>query len=233
MLPSEEPISQELNNINGETETSDSFLPSPSSQPQTGVPDSTLSGGTLGDATIVNKLNHNASERDRRKKINSLFSSLRSLLPAADQTKKLSIPATVSHMLKYIPELQKELEKLVQKKEELVSRTSRQDELVIKSGNKRKVAIKKSLSAVSVSLVGNTDREVLIQMSSVGVDEGPSLSEALIKLEEDGLLLLNASTFQSFGERVVYNLHLLVQGTQNIEVEMLREKLLSLYEKEI
>ncbi|OMO81682.1 hypothetical protein CCACVL1_12298, partial [Corchorus capsularis] len=35
---------------------------------------------------MVKKLNHNASERDRRKKINNLYSSLRSLLPAAAQT---------------------------------------------------------------------------------------------------------------------------------------------------
>lgn len=31
------------------------------------------------------RLNHNASERDRRKKINLLFSSLRSVLPSHDQ----------------------------------------------------------------------------------------------------------------------------------------------------
>lgn len=35
---------------------------------------------------VVKKLNHNASERDRRKKINSLISSLRSLLPGEDHT---------------------------------------------------------------------------------------------------------------------------------------------------
>nr|WCO08317.1 hypothetical protein [Suaeda aralocaspica] len=32
---------------------------------------------------LAKKLNHNASERDRRKKINTMYSSLRSLLPAA------------------------------------------------------------------------------------------------------------------------------------------------------
>ena len=34
---------------------------------------------------VVKKLNHNASERDRRKKINNLYSSLFSLLPDADR----------------------------------------------------------------------------------------------------------------------------------------------------
>lgn len=38
-----------------------------------------------GDPNMVKKLNHNASERHRRKKMNSLYSSLRSLLPEADQ----------------------------------------------------------------------------------------------------------------------------------------------------
>ncbi|CAN6837306.1 unnamed protein product [Brassica oleracea] len=41
-----------------------------------------------GNGVLTKKLNHNASERDRRKKINSLFSSLRSCLPASDQTVK-------------------------------------------------------------------------------------------------------------------------------------------------
>lgn len=35
---------------------------------------------------VMKKLNHNASERDRRKKINAMFSSLRSCLPATDQS---------------------------------------------------------------------------------------------------------------------------------------------------
>ena len=45
-----------------------------------------------GDLTVVKKLNHNASERDRRKKINSLYSSLRSMLPLADQSVLFFLP---------------------------------------------------------------------------------------------------------------------------------------------
>ncbi|KAL5067058.1 hypothetical protein RYX36_017945, partial [Vicia faba] len=40
---------------------------------------------TSSDLSMVKKLVHNASERDRRKKINNLYSSLRSLLPLSDQ----------------------------------------------------------------------------------------------------------------------------------------------------
>uniref|UniRef100_A0A803QPJ0 BHLH domain-containing protein n=1 Tax=Cannabis sativa TaxID=3483 RepID=A0A803QPJ0_CANSA len=74
------------------------------------------------DPSMVKKLNHNASERDRRKKINDLYSSLRALLPLSDQTKKMSIPATVSRVLKYVPLLQEEVEGLVRKRDELLSR---------------------------------------------------------------------------------------------------------------
>lgn len=75
--PLEDPISQEHNSFYRDIslETSDSLLPSPQSRPQ--------AGGDINGT--VKKLNHNASERDRRKKINNLYSSLFSLLPAADR----------------------------------------------------------------------------------------------------------------------------------------------------
>lgn len=40
----------------------------------------------LENPVVMKKLNHNASERDRRRKINAMFSSLRSCLPATDQS---------------------------------------------------------------------------------------------------------------------------------------------------
>lgn len=47
---------------------------------------STTADVTSDLSTAVKKLNHNASERDRRKKINHLYSALRALLPASDHT---------------------------------------------------------------------------------------------------------------------------------------------------
>ena len=38
-----------------------------------------------GAVVLEKKLNHNASERDRRRKLNALYSSLRALLPLSDQ----------------------------------------------------------------------------------------------------------------------------------------------------
>ncbi|XP_078179267.1 protein IRON-RELATED TRANSCRIPTION FACTOR 2-like isoform X2 [Carex rostrata] len=66
------------------------------------------------------KVNHNAYERDRRKKLNRLYLSLRMLLPEAERSKKMGIPVTVSRVLKYIPELQKQVEKMTKKKQQLL-----------------------------------------------------------------------------------------------------------------
>lgn len=46
---------------------------------------STHSPSISSDPTTAQKISHNARERHRRKKINHLYSTLRSLLPAADQ----------------------------------------------------------------------------------------------------------------------------------------------------
>ncbi|EOY08979.1 PREDICTED: transcription factor ORG2 isoform X2 [Theobroma cacao] len=179
------------------------------------------SGDSGNNPIVLKKLNHNARERDRRKKINSLYTSLRSLLPLSEQT-RLSIPATISRVLKYIPELQAHVERLVQKKEEILSR---QEEFSCDQENKRKGS---SSFAISVSRV--SEREVVVQISTFRAFETP-LSHVLFNLEEDGLFLTEASCFESFGGRVFYNLHFQVERTYNLEGVVLNEKLLSLYEK--
>ncbi|KAJ9181003.1 hypothetical protein P3X46_009180 [Hevea brasiliensis] len=179
-----------------------------------------------GDPNMVKKLNHNASERHRRKKMNCLYSSLRLLLPAANETKKLSRAATVSWVLKYIPELQQQVERLVQRKEELFSKLSKQDQT---QQMKPKKGISSSfLSAVSATQI--SDSEVVIQISTYGVRTSP-LSEILLYLEEEGLSLINSSSFESFGGRVFFNLHLQAKGGYKLEQEVLSEKLVSLYKE--
>ncbi|KAL5546576.1 hypothetical protein UlMin_006263 [Ulmus minor] len=169
-------------------------------------PSTTISG----DPTVVKKLSHNASERDRRKKINNLYSSLRSLLPNSDQMKKLSNPATVSRALKYIPELQHQVQGLIKKKEELLSSFSRKVDLIYQERQKKSLAWR-SLSAVSASRLN--DREVVLQISTFKVHETP-LSHILLDLEEDGFSVVNATSFKSFGGRVFYSLHLQSQLVQ-------------------
>ncbi|GJV97814.1 transcription factor ORG2-like protein [Tanacetum coccineum] len=84
-----------------------------------------INGNIGGSMKVSKKLNHNASERDRRKRVNDIYAYLRSLMPiSADQKKKFSIPRTVSLALEYIPELRKEVETLICKKEKLSSYTT-------------------------------------------------------------------------------------------------------------
>ncbi|KAG7561151.1 Helix-loop-helix DNA-binding domain superfamily [Arabidopsis thaliana x Arabidopsis arenosa] len=178
---------------------------------------------------VVKKLNHNASERDRRKKINSLFSSLRSCLPASDQSKKLSIPATVSRSLKYIPELQEQVKKLIKKKEELLVQVSgqRNIEHYVKPQPK---AVASYVSTVSATRL--VDNEVMVQISSSKIHNF-SISNVLSGLEEDGFVLVDMSSSRSQGERLFYTLHLQVDKIENYKLncEELSQRMLYLYEE--
>ncbi|EYU29444.1 hypothetical protein MIMGU_mgv1a022368mg, partial [Erythranthe guttata] len=159
----------------------------------------------------VKKLNHNASERDRRKKINNLYSSLRSLLPNEDQSRKLSIPATVSRVVKYIPEIQKEVEKLIHKKEmmttKMTSSSSSSSSFGLKE-NQIKQNRSNTNSAVTTTPIG--EREIVIQMSTKADYQKRVLliSEAVMSLEEEGFLVTNATSFESFDARIFYTLHI-------------------------
>ncbi|KAM3744460.1 hypothetical protein ACB098_06G054900 [Castanea mollissima] len=196
------------NYVYRETEASESFAQDyPPSQPKLEPNHSTISTSIGSSPAMVKKLHHNARERDRCKKI----------------MEKLSIPATVSRMVKYIPELQQQVDILIQKKEELISRICRQGEQIHQE-NQRQIASRSFLSAVSASWLN--DREVMIQISTYKVHKSP-LAEILPNLEKDGFLILNASSFESFGGRVFYNLHLQAESTYALKREVLSEKLLS------
>ncbi|RLN17077.1 hypothetical protein C2845_PM02G31680 [Panicum miliaceum] len=112
------------------------------------VANETSSGGS----SCQRKLNHNAYERDRRKHLNELYSSLRSLLPDADHTEKPSIATTVSEVLKYIPELQKEVENLQRRKKKLMN-----------ANCKRGVANLSGSTAPIVSVNCLNEMEIMVQ----------------------------------------------------------------------
>ncbi|XP_019424974.1 PREDICTED: transcription factor ORG2-like isoform X2 [Lupinus angustifolius] len=179
---------------------------------------------------MVKKLNHNASERDRRKRINILYSSLSSVLPLADQM-KMSIPGTISQVLKYIPKLQKQVEGLTKKKEELLLRISQQVDALMNKESQRKIAPHSYAFVVSTSRFN--DNEASIQISTCEEANKISFSEILLCLENIGLVLLNASSSGTFGERIFYNLHLQVEKTYRLESQILSEMLLSMLEKKI
>ena len=122
--------------------------------------------------------------------------------------KRLSIPATISRVVKYIPELQAQVERLVQKKKEILSRISRQDEFAHQQNKRRLDRLKTSPFTISVSRISET--EVVIQISTFRASQIP-LSAILLNLEEDGLFLTDASFFESFGGKVFYNLNFQVR----------------------
>ncbi|TKY62677.1 Transcription factor ORG2 [Spatholobus suberectus] len=225
-LLEEEPLSYNQNCFYKDDVSSEYSFPYQFSSPQAQI-EVERSTAPSPDPAIVKKLSHNASERDRRKKVNNLVSSLRSVLPVADQTKKMSIPATVSRVLKYIPELQQQVQGLTKKKEELLCRISRQGDAVNKE-SKRKISHHNSYFVVSTSRLN--DCEAVIHISSYDVHKAP-LSEILQCLENNGLSLLNASSSKTFEGRVFYNLHFQVEKPQRLESEVLTEKLLSIYDQ--
>ncbi|KAJ0479829.1 hypothetical protein HanRHA438_Chr13g0584651 [Helianthus annuus] len=145
------------------------------------------------------------------------------------QQKKLSIPNTISRALKYIPELQEEVETLRCKKDKLLSyRRKEHSDIRTQSAEDPK---SKSSVVSSVSSLG--DKEVVIQLIS-SVDQMSKnkkinlLSKVLdcLEQEEDELVLINATTFKSSSEGILLStLHLQVQGDHKIEVEKLKEKL--------
>ncbi|PIA48122.1 hypothetical protein AQUCO_01400600v1 [Aquilegia coerulea] len=186
------------------------------------------SSSTSRDPSSSKKLNHNASERDRRKKLNDLYSTLRSLLPRSDQKKKLSIPCSISQALIYIPQLQNQVERLVQKKEEITSRTSNKQNNVAYHPKKIKQHPLRQSHLPNVSVNAIDDKEIVVQISTSKINESHHFSNILQFLEKDELQILNASTFASCENKVFYTFHVQVKKTERMESEMLSEKILSL-----
>ena len=119
--------------------------------------------------------------------------------------KKMSIPATVSRVIKYIPELQQQVEALSKKKEDLLCRISRQLQGdAVNKDSQRRISHHNSDFVVSTSRLN--DCEAVVHISFYEAHKVP-LSEILHCLENNGLLLLNASSSETFGGRFFYILH--------------------------
>ncbi|KAF5191899.1 Transcription factor org2 [Thalictrum thalictroides] len=187
------------------------------------------SGTTSSDPSFNKKLNHNASERDRRKKLNSLCSTLQSLLPNIDNTKKLSIPSTICHVLKYIPQLQSQVERLKQRKETLLS-ISKQNDSSTHYTRQSSVLHSTGQSLPTVSARRIDDSQVVIHICTLKKNRS-IFSEVLEIVEGDNNLhILNASVITSSENSLFYTLHVQVNGTQRVECEVLSEKILCLFQ---
>uniref|UniRef100_A0ACD5XI38 Uncharacterized protein n=1 Tax=Avena sativa TaxID=4498 RepID=A0ACD5XI38_AVESA len=178
-------------------------------------------GSAGGGSGSHRKVSHNAYERDRRKHLNGLYSSLRTLLPDDDHSRKLSIPITVTKVLKYIPELQKEVGTLEKKKEEL-SRAK------CKPG----VATTRENAALIVLATCLDDRDIRIQVSLLSNMAGAlPMSKCIEVLENEGVRLVSSSTSQ-FQNRTFYSLYLQrTQRTMNKECPAFSEELESAIKK--
>ncbi|KAG8062684.1 hypothetical protein GUJ93_ZPchr0003g16888 [Zizania palustris] len=165
----------------------------------------TFTGEGSGGSGSHRKLSHNAYERDRRRQLNGLYSSLRSLLPDVDHTEKLSIPTTVSRVVRYIPELQKQVENLERKKKDL-SMTMNSS---CKTGGAGTSQTMSESKAPIVSATCVSEMEIMVQVSlltNVAATTFP-LSKCIKILENEGLHLISSSS-SSFGNRTFYSLHL-------------------------
>ncbi|CAH2074211.1 unnamed protein product [Thlaspi arvense] len=170
---------------------------------------------------LEKKLNHNASERDRRRKLNSLYSSLRALLPPSHQKRKLSIPMTVSGVVKYIPEQKQELQRLSRRKEELLKRISvKTATLNHHQEQLRKRAMMDSVDSSSQTIAANwiTDTEIAVQIAT---SSWTSISDMLLRLEENGLDVISVSSSVSSTARIFYTLHLQMRGDCRARLEEL------------
>ncbi|KAG7549434.1 Helix-loop-helix DNA-binding domain superfamily [Arabidopsis thaliana x Arabidopsis arenosa] len=166
---------------------------------------------------LEKKLNHNASERDRRRKLNALYSSLRALLPLSEQKRKLSIPMTVARVVKYIPEQKQELQRLSRRKEELLKRISRkthQQQL----RNKAMMDSIDSSSSQRIAANWLTDTEIAVQIAT---SKWTSISDMLLRLEENGLNVISVSSSVSSTAMIFYALHLQMTGDCKVRLEEL------------
>jgi hypothetical protein len=112
--------------------------------------------------------------------------------------KKLSIPITVTKALKYIPELQKQVEGLEKKKEELTRASCKPGVLGMRE------------NAPIVSATCIDDRDIMVQVSLLSNTAGAlPMSKCIKVLENEGLRVVSSST-SAFQNRTFYSLHLQV-----------------------
>lgn len=187
---------------------------------------------------------HNARERHRRKTLKVLFSQLCSLLPITNP-KKLSIPNTVSRVLKYIPQLRNEIEKLKKKRAKLRAATKQSICASSLVGSKyaritgaegliefmrppplpANTGSPDHLTVTVNAVFGSSEMMVTICNCGVGI----LFSTLLVFLGKEGLDLLNASTF-TFQDKVFHNLHLEMMAERSeVDPNLLEKKLLLLF----
>ncbi|XP_057837196.1 transcription factor ORG3-like [Cryptomeria japonica] len=153
----------------------------------------------------VQKLCHNAKERQRRKRLNILYFQLCSLLPNTNRKTKLSNPAIVSQILSYIPELLSEIKKLSKQRDKMLA------SLEILQDSRPMVTVSAEMGSNEVVItVHSCRREIL-------------LSKLLRLVEEEELDVKSASMFAG-GEKVWHTLHLQVRQNDKLNIVLMEKK---------
>ncbi|XP_075486437.1 transcription factor bHLH160 [Primulina tabacum] len=172
-------------------------------------------------------MDHNAKERIRRMKINASFLAIRALLPDSRRSKKRwSAPSIVDRVLKYIPELQNEIQELDSKKQSYLQ----QHESSSKKNENPTSNLDEDRSCISISRVDRNEAIVQICMPRKGERKDSVFANMLRKVEDEGYFINSASTLGVGENRICHHLHIQVNGNLSEDedyVGELREKLLS------
>lgn len=187
---------------------------------------------------------HNLRERTRRRTLKVLYCQLRSLLPSVNPKRKLSIPNTVNKVLKYIPDLRIEIERLSRERDELLAAAKRSisetSPVTSKSASNTEAEglIDFMHSPPPSGSLASPDRPTVTVNAELGRSQimitiyncrlGFRFSRLLSLLEKEGLDVLNASSFMS-QDKVCYDLHLeMIAGRSEIDKNILQKKLMTL-----
>ncbi|XP_073025252.1 transcription factor bHLH160-like [Primulina eburnea] len=183
------------------------------------------SGAQEGTTSVAKKMVHNAKERIRRMKINASFLAIRALLPDSRRSKKRwSAPSIVDRVLKYIPELQNEIQELDSKKQSYQQHESSSKK------NENPTSNLDEDRSISISRVDRNEAIVQICMPRNDERKDSVFANMLRKVEDEGYFINSASTLGVCESRICHHLHIQVNGNLSEDedyVEELREKLLS------
>lgn len=117
---------------------------------------------------------------------------------------------TVAGVVKYIPEQEQELERLSRRKEELMKTiSSKTATLSHQQEQLRHRAMMDSVDSSPQKIAANwiTDTEIAVQIATW---KWASISDMLLRLEENGLNVTSVSSSVSSTSRIFYTMHLQV-----------------------
>eukprot|EP00253_Pinus_taeda_P007565 PITA_07565 len=186
-------------------------------------------GNRLTGAVPSAKRNAKTIERQRRREMKTLFSTLRSLLPDENLRGKRSVTDQVEAAVNYISQLQQRIEDL----------SAQRDNMKAKANSRRNANV--SLDGLQLSYNQKICKSPLfrdhfpaveiksfglgIQVSTKTFEHHIVYSDLLQALEETGLEVFSAAVFAISNNRVFHTIHAKVHDLKAFNVDILYEKL--------